>query len=116
LLIDPPANREYDNASGVVPILRWEPVGTLAANEYYHITLRVRRQNGEVVRWMGMDTSQTELTVTEFDASQMRTPPQMSEVAWFVVVLSQKSDSWQPGQPGAQISPPSETRLFLMKP
>ena len=116
MLVDPPNGQEIYNVSGVVPILRWKPVGELAANEYYHVTLRVKRQNGEVVRWMGLDTSSTELIVTEGDAQLMRTPPQLSEVAWFVVVLSQKADSWQGGKEGAQISPESAARIFHMKP
>ena len=99
-----------------MPILRWQSVGKLAANEYYHITLRVRRQNGEVVRWMGLDTDATELTVSEADAQLMRTPPQVGEVTWFVVVLAQKGETWEPGKEGTPISPESAPRLFLMNP
>jgi hypothetical protein len=116
VLIDPPDGQEIYHVSGVVPILRWKPVGELAANEYYHVTFRVKRQNGDVVRWIGLDTASTELIVTEGDAILMRTQPQVGEVAWFVVVLSQNGDAWQPGKEGAQISPESETRVFLMKP
>jgi hypothetical protein len=116
VLIDPPDGQEIYNVSGVVPILRWQPVGELAANEYYHVTFRVKRQNGAVVRWIGLDTASTELIVTEGDAQLMRTQPQVGEVAWFVVVLSQKGDAWQAGGQGTQISPESETRSFLMKP
>jgi hypothetical protein len=115
-LLDPPDGQEIYNQSGVVPILRWQPVAELAPNEYYHVTFRIRRQNGEIVRWMGLDTSGTELIVSEGDAVLMRTPPQLSEVAWFVVVLSQKADAWQPGKDGVQISPESATRIFMMKP
>ena len=59
--------------AGVVPILVWEPVGTLAPNEYYHVTFRVQRQNGDVVRWIGLDTADTQLIVTDEDAGFMRT-------------------------------------------
>ena len=104
------------NTPGYVPILRWNAVGQLAANEYYHVTLRVRRQNGEAVRWMGLDTGATELIVSEADATLMRTLPQTAEVTWFVVVLSQTGGSWQTGGQGTQISPESETRIFLMSP
>jgi hypothetical protein len=116
VLLGPPAGREINNAAGIVPILTWEPVAELAANEYYHVTLRVRRQNGEVVRWIGLDTAGAELTITEGDAILMRTSPQMSEVSWWVVVLSQKDSPWQPGKDGVAISPDSETRIFLMQP
>lgn len=114
--IDPPDGQEIYNQAGVVPILRWQPVAELAANEYYHVTFRVRRQNGEVVRWLGLDTATTELIVTAGDAALMRTTPQLSEVAWFVVVLSQKGDAWKQGGEGAQISSESATRIFYMKP
>jgi hypothetical protein len=116
VLTDPPDGQEIYNQSGVVPILRWQPVGKLAPNEYYHVTFRVRRQNGEIVRWIGLDTSATELIVSEGDAVLMRTPPQLSEVAWFVVVLSQTGGAWQTGKDGAPISPESATRIFMMKP
>ncbi len=116
VLIDPPDGQEVYNQAGVVPILRWQPVAELAANEYYHVTFRVRRQNGEVVRWLGLDTASTELIVTAGDAEFMRTTPQLSEVAWFVVVLSQKGDAWKQGGEGAQISSESATRIFYMKP
>lgn len=115
-MTDPPDGQEIYNQSGVVPILRWQPVGKLAPNEYYHVTFRVRRQNGEIVRWIGLDTSATELIVSEGDAVLMRTPPQLSEVAWFVVVLSQTGGAWQTGKDGAPISPESATRIFMMKP
>lgn len=91
-------------------------MGELAANEHYHVTFQVKRQNGEVVRWIGLDTANTELIVSEQDAGFMRTTPQMSEVTWWVVVLAQRGSSWQPGGEGIQISPDSEKRLFLMKP
>ena len=99
-----------------MPILTWKPVAELAANEYYHVTFRIRRQNGEVVRWMGLDIASTQLTVSEGDAALMRTPPQTAEVSWWVMVLSQKGDAWQQGKDGVAISPDSETRFLLMNP
>ena len=99
-----------------MPILTWKPVAELASNEYYHVTLRIRRQNGEVVRWIGLDTAATELIISEGDATLMRTPPQTAEVSWWVTVLSQKDGPWQPGKEGVAISPDSETRLLLMNP
>ena len=112
----PPEGREYDNNRGTVPILTWQPVADLAPNEYYHITFRVKRQNGEIVRWIGMDTASTQLIVTEQDAGFMRTSPQMGEVSWFVVVLSQPGQSWAQGKDGVPISGQSETHVFWMKP
>lgn len=115
-LIDPPDGREYDNATGTVPILTWQPVGELAGNEYYHVTFRVKRQNGEIVRWIGLDTAATEMIITEQDAGFMRATPQMSEVQWTVVVLSQSGATWTQGGQGTQVSAQSDARLFLMKP
>lgn len=114
--IDPPNGREYDNAGGIVPILSWQSVGQLAPNEYYHVTFRIRRQNGEIVRWTALDTADTQLIVSARDAELMRTSPQMSEVTWWVTVLAQKGSTWQPGGEGTPVSPDSENRLFLMKP
>ena len=116
MLLDPPNGQEIYNQRGVVPILRWQPVGELAPNEYYHVTFRISRENAGVVRWIGLDTAETELIVSEGDAELMRTSPQMSEVAWWVVVLSQPGGAWQQGKEGTPISPDSETRLFKMKP
>jgi len=116
VLIDPPNGQEIYNQRGTVPILRWEPVGELAPNEYYHVTFRVDRENAGVVRWIGLDTASTQLIVNEGDAELMRTPPQLSEVSWWVVVLSQKGDVWEQGKEGVPISPDSEPRLFKMKP
>lgn len=116
LLLDPPQGQEIYNQRGIVPILRWSPVAELAPNEYYHVTFRVERENAGVVGWIGLDTASTELIVSEGDAERMRTPPQLSEVYWWVVVLSQKGDAWEHGKDGVAISPDSEPRLFKMKP
>ena len=116
MLTDPPDGRVIGNTSGFVPVLSWQPVGTLAPNEYYHVTFQVKRQGGQVERWIGLDTADTVLTVSETDAGFMRTPPQTAEVTWNVMVLSQPGASWQQGGAGAQISPVSEPRLLLMNP
>ncbi len=104
------------NQPGITPIMHWTSVGTLAGNEYYHITLMVRRQNGPVVRWMAYDTAGTEFTVPLRDLEFMRTPPQTAEVTWWVTVLAQPGEGWLPGGPGSPVSPDSESRIFLMLP
>jgi hypothetical protein len=116
VLLEPPAGREYDNSSGVVPILSWQSVGTLSPNEYYHVTFHAKRQNGTDEKWIGLDTADTQLTVTEQDASFLRMTPQMSEVSWWVTVLSQPGSAWQTGGQGTPVSPNSEARVFWMKP
>ncbi len=46
----------------------------------------------------------------------MRTAPQMSEVSWWVAVLSQKGASLAAGRRGTPVSPDSGVRVFVMKP
>jgi hypothetical protein len=116
VLIDPPDGRIYGNQAGFVPILSWQPVGELAANEYYHVTFRVQRQNGPGVRWLALDTGSTGMTVSDRDAEFLRMSPQNSEVTWWVTVLTQQDAPWQQGGEGAPISPDSGTRVFLMQP
>lgn len=105
-----------ENKPGVVPVLSWTSVGELAGNEYYHVTFQIRRQNGPVVLWMGLDTAATTLTVSETDAIFMRTPPQVAEVTWYVTVLAQAGDTWTPGGQGVPVSRDSLSRVFLMLP
>jgi len=107
---------------GYQPQFRWTSVGTLAKDEYYHITFRVMGQDGKIVKWSGHNTQDTSWLPNEVQAETLMPPAGETAsyyVSWWVAVYQRVSgdpagnlDQWD----GMQISPDSEWRNIEMAP
>jgi len=109
-------NAPFDNAPGVVPILRWTSVGQLASHEYYHVTLSWQPIGGGEVRWWGYDTPETEWAMKPHEVQLFRIPGTPSKVTWWVAVYRQAGTTWLPGAEGQRVSPDSQPRIFILEP
>jgi hypothetical protein len=107
---------------GYQPQFRWTAVGTLAKDEYYHLTFRVMGIDGKIVKWSGHNTQDTSWLPNEMQAETVSPPANETAsyfVSWWVAVYQRVSgdpagdlDQWE----GLQISPDSEWRTIEMAP
>jgi tetratricopeptide (TPR) repeat protein len=91
--------------------LRWTPVGILASNEWYGLSVRYRHggQNVETGSWM----KETRWVVPPFLAGQADEPDR--KYTWDVVVVRELEPAPDGTRRGIEISPRSETRTFAWR-
>lgn len=103
-----PADGQQFEGSGATIILAWQPVGTLAADEWYSINIRFMA-GGEPhysETWI-KETSWQVWQELYYQAGQNE-----RHFEWSVVVMRQTGTRANGGREGVSISPPSEIRSF----
>jgi len=100
-------------------VLRWQSVGNLAEDEYYHVKLRAFLADG-TTDWYGdyRYVKDTTYTVEDSFMNTLRAPEQYGPtwVYWWVSVV-RKTGQDENGKPvGVEISPPSDTWFFIAEP
>jgi RNA polymerase subunit RPABC4/transcription elongation factor Spt4 len=99
-----PPDRDLLFSSGSIIELSWEPVGALAENEWYAVSLTYTDKNGEPARrdrWTRDTTWPVGQDLYELLGGDR-------EVRWNIAVVWDRTGLGE----GAPISPPSETRMF----
>ncbi len=102
-LKEPPDNDVFGNGKDAIIILRWEPVGTLAADEWYAVRLRYLA-NGET-QYGGANVKETSWRVPADHFGKADQPDRVYQ--WDVVVIRLGADG-----ASHEISPRSVTRTF----
>ena len=104
-----PADQAQFQGSGARIVLSWEPMGTLAEDEWYALSVRFTADG--VARYSGTWTKDTSWVV----ASDLYGKAGQAERAfqWDVTVMKQTGLRPDGGQEGVALSPKSETRTFL---
>jgi tetratricopeptide (TPR) repeat protein/tRNA A-37 threonylcarbamoyl transferase component Bud32 len=108
-----PANRMAFGTTSDPPILKWEPVGELASDEYYSVLVVHYYPAGNPVYWTSGLIKETQFTLPE-GAGYGKADH--DEFYWWVTV--HKATKTTPdGKPdGPPISPKSEVRMFFWGP
>jgi tetratricopeptide (TPR) repeat protein/tRNA A-37 threonylcarbamoyl transferase component Bud32 len=108
-----PANRERFSSTLEVPIIKWEPVGELASDEYYSVLVVHYYPPGNPVYWTCGLIKETQVKLPEgvgFGKADH------DEFYWWVTV-HRATKTTPDGQPdGPPISPKSEVRMFFWGP
>jgi len=108
VLLEPSNGLQYSGRGGQI-LLRWEPVGVLAPDEFYGVSLRYVSNGG--VAYAGTWTQDTSWRVPrELWQKYDQGHPQYE---WDVVVMRQTGTDASGGRKGEAISPKSETRVFI---
>jgi hypothetical protein len=116
-LLEPSNNQPVPWQSTV--LLKWESVGDLAADEYYHLHLeRPPKTDGQ--QWYGdyVYLKETEFLIEGAFLAPFHLPSDQGHgvVYWWVRVV-RKTGEDENGKPlGVDISPPSEKRTFITEP
>jgi len=106
-----PVDRAGFSADGANPLLRWQPVGQLAPDEYYEVTIERTWQNQPY--YAGSDwTKETEYLVPK--AIVLNTSD-IDTYTWWVTVKRLTGTNSAGNKIGEALSPPSEARTFTWK-
>lgn len=106
-----PVDTEVFTAEGGNPLLQWRPVGQLAADEYYEVTIERTWQNKPY--YAGSDwVKETEYIVPK--AIVLHTSD-IDTYTWWVTVKRLVGTNSSGGKVGEAVSPPSESRTFTWK-
>jgi hypothetical protein len=104
-----PENQAEFHGSDAQIQLSWAPVGMLAEDQWYAVSLRFTA--GGTVHYTGTWTKETSWLVPR----EVYTQAGQSERAfqWDVTVMRQTGIKADGGREGVALSPPSETRIFF---
>jgi hypothetical protein len=106
-LIGPENEYEFFEGDATTIILQWEPVGPLAENEWYQVTLKFFQQ-GEI-QYKGDRLKETEWQVPAFFWGQADKPERAYYWDVAVIQVNKEPDG---NETIIERSPPSETQTF----
>jgi hypothetical protein len=105
-----PVDSEFFTTDGI-PVLRWAPVGELAPDEYYEVTIERTWQSKPY--YAGSDwTKDSEYIVPK---TIVLNTSDTDQYTWWVTVKRLTGTNSSGGKIGEALSPPSETRTFTWK-
>lgn len=107
VLISPENGLEIRGGDAQI-VLRWEPVGSLAEDEWYALSLRFRADG--VVQYSGTWTKETSWIVPANLYTRAGQTERVFE--WDVMVMKETGTRPDGGREGVALSAPSETRTF----
>jgi len=109
-LLSPDTGQYFSGAETRIE-LKWNPVGSLAADEWYGLILRYRHEGNDIE--VGPWIRETSFVVPSYLAGQADEPDRRYE--WGVVVVKEIGLRADGTREGREISPRSETHNFIWR-